>query len=150
MYQKVTNTYQQANVLTANPAKLVIMCYEEAISNVKLSRDAYIARDYEAKGKALLKALDIIHELNTSLDMERGGEIAKNLRALYLYINQALIEADLKKNLTVFDAVIRMLEELEFAWRELALGKPESTRPSPAVMPYEAKKTSMVSGVRSA
>ena len=150
MYQKVTNTYQQANVLTANPAKLVIMCYEEAISNVKLSRDAYIARDYEAKGKALLKALDIIHELNTSLDMERGGEIAKNLRALYLYITQALIEADLKKNLTVFDAVIRMLEELEFAWREIVFGKPGSTSPSPTVMPYEAKKTSMVSGVRSA
>ncbi|MCX5829435.1 MAG: flagellar export chaperone FliS [Deltaproteobacteria bacterium] len=147
MYKAVTKSYQQANFLSADPIKLIRMCYEGAISNLKLARDAYIVRDYEAKGKSLLKALDIIHELNASLDMGKGGEIAKNLRALYLYMTQVLTEADLKKDMTVFEEVIRMLEELESAWQELAFGKPGLVNPSQTVMSHEAKKTVMVSGL---
>jgi flagellar protein FliS len=150
MYEAAIRSYRQTNYLSADPLKLVRMCYEGAIGSLKLSRDAYIAREYEAKGKALAKALDIIHELNSSLDTEKGGDIAKNLRTLYLYMTQALIEADLKKDLTVFDAVIRMLEELESAWRDLAFGKPSSVNPSPSVMPYDAKKMAMVSSAWSA
>jgi flagellar protein FliS len=146
MYEAVTRSYQEANFLSADPLKLIRMCYEGAISSLRLARKSYVACDYEAKGKALLKTLDIIHELNASLDMGRGGEVAKNLRALYLYMTQALTEADLKKDMKVFDDVIRMLEELESAWQELAFGKPGIVSPSPTVMPYEAKMA-MVSGV---
>ncbi|MEI7635918.1 MAG: flagellar export chaperone FliS [Syntrophus sp. (in: bacteria)] len=146
MYEAATKSYRETNFLSADPLKLIRICYEGAIGSLKLARDAYIARDYEAKGKALVKTLDIIHELNASLDMEKGGDVAKNLRALYLYMSQALIDADLKKDLKGFDAMIHMLEELESAWQELALGQPESVSTSPsAVLPYEAKKMDMVS-----
>lgn len=140
MYETASKSYRQTNFLSADPLKLVRMCYEGAIGSLKLSRDAYIAREYEAKGKALVKTLDIIHELNASLDMEKGGDIAKNLRALYLYMTQALVDADLKRDMKVFDAVIHMLEELESAWQELAFGHPDSTASSPSVMPYNANK----------
>lgn len=146
MYEAATRSYQEANFLAADPLKLVRMCYEGAIGNLKLSREAYNAHEYEAKGKALVKTLDIIHELNTSLDMEKGGDVAKNLRSLYLYMTQALIEADLKKDLKVFDVVIHMLEELESAWQELAFGRHENVRTSPSVVPYEAKKTPAMAG----
>ncbi len=135
MYEAATKSYRNTNVLSADPLKLVRMCYEGAIGSLKLSRDAYIARDYEAKAKALAKTLAIIHELNTSLDMKRGGDVAKNLRGLYLYMTQALTEADLKRNLKVFDEVIHMLEELESAWKALAFGTPENTSPIPSVPP---------------
>jgi flagellar protein FliS len=118
------------------------MCYDGAISSLKMSRDAYIACDYEAKGKALAKTLDIIHELNNSLDMKRGGEVAKNLRALYLFMTQALTEADLKKNMKIFDDVIRMLEELESAWQEIAREVSRNvSRPTLPTMPNAAEKT---------
>lgn len=146
MYESATKSYQEANYLSADPLKLIRMCYEGAISNLKLARDAYIDRDYEAKGKAMIKTLDIIHELNASLDMEKGGEIARNLRALYLYMIQALTEADLKNNLAVFDDVIRMLEALGSAWQELAFEHSENVSPSPSAMPYEARKAIKVSG----
>lgn len=145
MYEAATKSYRETNFLSADPLKLVRICYEGAIGSLKLARDAYIARDYEAKGKALVKTLDIIHELNASLDMEKGGDVAKNLRALYLYMTQALIDADLKKDLKVFNAMIHMLEELESAWQELAFGQPESVGTSPSATPYEATKTDMVS-----
>ncbi len=148
MYEAAARSYQQTNFLSADPLKLVRMCYEGAIGSLKVSRDAYIARDYENKGKALVKTLDIIHELNASLDMEKGGDVAKNLRALYLYMTQALVEADLKKDLNVFDKVIHMLEELESAWQELAFGHSESASHSPSAigLPYEAKKMATVNG----
>ena len=133
MYQKVANTYQQTNVFTANPAKLVIMCYEGAISSLKLARNAYAEKDYETKGKALQKAIDIINELNASLDVSKGGEIAANLRALYLYITQTLMDADLKRDLNVFDGSICLLEELASAWKAVAAS---------AVCPGEAKPRS--------
>jgi len=147
MYEAATKSYQEANFLSADPLKLIRMCYEGAVSNLKIARDAYIECDYETKAKSLVKTLDIIHELNSALDMEKGAEIAKNLRALYMYMTQALTEADLKKDLTVFNDVIRMLEELESAWQELAVGKTESVGSSTTAMPYETKKTVMVSGV---
>lgn len=135
MYQEIANIYQQSNVFTSNPAKLVIMCYEGAISSLKLARNAYIEKDYETKGMALKKVIDIIHELNASLDMSKGGEVAANLRALYLYIIRILIEADLKSNLDAFDRSICILEELASAWKAIAAtnesavdAKPRSTR----------------------
>ncbi len=145
MYEAAAKSYRQTNYLSADPLKLVRLCYEGAIASLKLAREAYIARDYEAKGKALIKTLDIIHELNASLDMEKGGDVAKNLRALYMYMTQALIDADVKKDLKVFDAVIHLLEELGSAWQELAFGQPESVSTSPSAIPNEAKKTAVVS-----
>jgi flagellar secretion chaperone FliS len=147
MYEAAARSYRQSNVLSADPLKLIHMCYEGAIGSLKLAREAYVARDYIAKGKALVKTLDFIHELNASLDMERGGEIAKNLRALYMYMTQALTEADLKKNLPAFDNVIQMLEELESAWQEIAHGHPGNvSNPMLQMMPKATEK--MVGGSR--
>jgi len=153
MYQKVADIYQQANVFTSNPAKLVIMCYEGAISSLKLARNAYAEKDYETKGKALVKAIDIIHELNASLDMSKGGEVAANLRALYLYITQTLVDADLKKDLDVFDRSLRILEELASAWKAIAVpaivtvdAEPRST----GISPYGAARAAVLAQAWSA
>lgn len=146
MYETATKSYQEANCLSADPLKLVRMCYEGAVRNLKMARDAYIDRDYETKANALVKTLDIIHELNSALDMEKGGDIARNLRALYMYMTQALTEGDLKRDLKAFDDVIRMLEELESAWQELFVATPGSINASTTAVPYGTKKTAMISG----
>ena len=117
-----TNIYQQVNVSTADPVKLVIMCYDGAISSLRLAREHYEARDYEAKAKALQKACDIIGELEAALDLDRGGEVAANLKNLYQYILRRLVEGDLKRDLAPFDESIGILEELASAWREIARG----------------------------
>ncbi len=145
MYQNVADTYRQANYNTANPIKLVIMCYDGAISSLKLARESYKAKNYEAKAKALQKAIDIIHEMNISLDLEKGGTIAKNLRSLYLYMISILTEADAKKNIHLFDEVIRMLEELESAWKEIAHGGIAESRNATYAMPASDRKASSVS-----
>lgn len=135
MYQDATQAYQQANYVTATPMKLVMICYAGAIGSLKLARKSYIAKDYEAKGRALIKTMDIIEELNASLDLKRGGEIAQNLRSLYTYMTQALIEADLKRDIGAMDKIISMLEELESAWKTIALAATpsEESKPHPVI-----------------
>lgn len=151
MYESATSSYRQTNILSADPLKLVLMCYERAIGNLKLSRDAYISRDYETKGKTLINAIDIIHELNASLDMKKGGEVAKNLRSLYMFMAKALTEADPNKNLKVFDHVIQMLEELASAWQEIICKSPGNvSRPTLHVMPQPSENTAVANRVWSA
>lgn len=119
MYQEAKSRYQEINFTTAEPLKLVVMCYDEAAKSLTEARQSYEAGLYEAKAKALQRTLDIINEMNISLDLERGGEIARNLRSLYLYMTRTLLEADLKKDLARFDEVIGMLSDLGAAWKEI-------------------------------
>jgi flagellar secretion chaperone FliS len=119
MHGNGTGAYQRTGVLTADPKRLVLMCYEEAIRNLKIAKAKYISRDYEEKARALIKAQDFICELNSALDFKNGGEVASNLRALYNYMMLCLTEADLKRDLRVIDHIIWMLMELKSAWEEI-------------------------------
>ena len=69
----------------------------------------------------LNKARDIVFELNTSLNMEKGGRIAQNLRSLYNFIWRYLGDANLKNDAAMIDKVIGMLDDLSGAWRKISL-----------------------------
>src|SRR5574340_702530 len=115
MTGKGMGTYQEISFLTADPKKLILICYRQAILSLKAAHEHYLAKEYEAKAKSLQKALDIIAELNSALDFEKGGSIAKNLDALYKYMTRSLLEADINRDVSMFTAIIKMLEELESA-----------------------------------
>ena len=120
MHKNGINAYKQTNITTADPLKLVLMCYEKAISNLKTAREKYAAEEYEPKAKALQTVQDILSLLMQSLDFEKGGEIADNLNSLYAYMQRRITEGDLQKDLQAFDEVAGMLEELESGWEEIS------------------------------
>lgn len=113
------DAYRQTNVTTADPGRLVLMCYEGAISSLKTAREKYISREYEAKAGAVKKVQDVLALLIQSLDFEKGGEVAGNLEALYNYMLRRITEGDVKGDMKAFDEVILMLGELESAWKEI-------------------------------
>ncbi|MCJ7618399.1 MAG: flagellar export chaperone FliS [Desulfobacterales bacterium] len=119
MHGNGIDAYRKTNVTTADPKRLVLMCYEGAISNLKIAREKYASKEYEAKAKAVQKAQDIITLLMQSLDFEGGGKIAVSLEALYNYMLRRLIDGDVKKDTKIIDEVIYLLEELESAWKEI-------------------------------
>jgi len=127
MYGKGIGAYTRTGVMTADPKKLVLICYEEAIRNLKIARAKYVSCEYEEKARALIKAQDFICALNSSLDLEKGGEIASNLQALYNYIMHRVTEADLKKDLKSIDHIIGILAELKSAWEEILNGHHNDT-----------------------
>lgn len=123
MYGEYVEAYRRTEVFTSDPRKLIIMCYEGAISNLRMARESYEARDYEAKARALQKTYDIINELIISLNFEKGGSIAVNLDALYKFMIKQLMMGDLNRDLKAFDQVIGMLEELASAWKSIPVNR---------------------------
>lgn len=121
MVERGMGAYQEISFLTADPKKLILICYRQAILNLKAAREHYLAKEYEKKAKALQKALDIIYELNNALDFEKGDAIARNLDKLYKYMTRCLLEADIKRDPNVFASIIGMLEELESAWKAIIM-----------------------------
>lgn len=72
------------------------------------------------KGEVLSKAIMIIdHGLKASLDMHAGGELAQHLLALYDYMTNRLLIANLKNDIEIIDEVNRLLGELYGAWKVL-------------------------------
>jgi flagellar protein FliS len=125
MYCNGIQSYRKTNITTSDPGRLVVMCYEGAIDSLKLAKEKMREKNYEKKAKAIIKAQDIIHELLCSLDLEKGGEIANNLSGLYNYMLRKILHGDVNRDMGAIDEVIEMLNELLFAWREVA-SKPKS------------------------
>ena len=112
--------YQETAVCTQNRGQLVVMLYEGAIKFLKQAIADLEREDYASKGIRIAKAVDIIIELNTVLDMDKGGEIAQNLRSLYNFMHHHLSEANLKKDTRMIQDVINLLQELKQGWEAIA------------------------------
>ena len=116
--------YQNTNIKTASQGKLVVLLYEAAVKNLK-NAESLIDEENKIKpsnmekfGKFLQKAQAIITELQVSLDMEKGGEIAKNLMSLYIYFNQELISVNINHDKTKLEYIEQQMSELLKAWKE--------------------------------
>jgi len=113
------NTYQEVAITTQSRGRLVVMLYDGAIKFLKLAIKELDAGNMDTKGLYINKALDILNELNTVLDMEAGGEVAVNLRKLYLFMTGHLSKANVQKDPQKIDEVIKLLEELNRGWKEI-------------------------------
>ncbi|GHU42302.1 flagellar protein FliS [Spirochaetia bacterium] len=118
--------YRDTRIKTASQGQLIIMLYDGAIKNLEHSLElmranSVVKRDpskIEETGKAVLKAQEIVTELMVSLDFEAGGEIAKNLFALYTWFNKELLEAHVESNEKRIRVVCNMLCDLRKTWAE--------------------------------
>ncbi|NLH15487.1 MAG: flagellar export chaperone FliS [Phycisphaerae bacterium] len=115
----VANLYQQTAVTTQNRGRLIVLLYDGAIKFLRQAVVNLQANDFQAKGRNIRKAQDIILELNTVLDMENGGEIASNLRSLYNFMNRHLTQATIKNDPDLIQDVIRILETLNQSWKSI-------------------------------
>lgn len=119
-YGGVINNYKRTGIETAGKLDLVIMCYEKTIQLLMQAKRHFKENEIEEKARKMQKALDIINELQCCLNIEEGGQIAKNLDAIYTYLNKRLLLGDIKKELAVFDESVRILSELKEAWVGIA------------------------------
>ncbi len=115
--------YQKIQVTTADRLKLVVMLYDGAISFLKTAKKYLEENDMAAKGIYISKAQDIIDELNNSLNLKQGGEIAITLRKIYNFLYFYLVKANLKKDPKMIQEVIDILSSLREAWFEISKRK---------------------------
>ncbi|MFZ5898481.1 MAG: flagellar export chaperone FliS [Bacillota bacterium] len=106
--------YREAAVTTARPEELVLMCYRGLAQFARQAREAIEARDVPAAHQALIRAQDICTYLRTTVDTRY--EIGERLDALYEYIYNRLVEANLKKAVKPVEEVLALAEDLRDTW----------------------------------
>lgn len=109
--------YLQVQVQTATPEALITMLYDGAIRFLRQAKANLSSKKLQEANYFLIRAENIIAELNNCLDMSRG-EIPASLRQLYEYMLSRLIMANTKKDMAMIDEVIGMIQELREAWVE--------------------------------
>ena len=122
--------YTQTQVTTVDKGRLIVLLYEGAIKFLRQAKDCADTGDISGKSNNINRALDIIAELNQSLNMNDGGDIASNLRRLYLFWSEHLIQAKIKKDTKNIDDVIKMLGSLNEAWNHVVT-QPEAQDAAP-------------------
>jgi flagellar protein FliS len=118
LYKTAIN-YRDTQIQTASPGKLILLLYEGALKFSRLAILNIEDKKIEKAHNYIIKTQNIITELDVTLDMKNGGEIAKNLRMLYDFINRHLVKANVEKNAKYIEEVIKLLNELYTAWKTI-------------------------------
>lgn len=119
----------ESGVTSADPHKLISMLYQGALLAIANARNGILRKDIPAKGQAISHAILIIDTgLNASLNKEVGGELALNLSALYDYMSQRLLFANINNDMAALEEVSRLLGELKEAWESI---RSQATAPAP-------------------
>ena len=112
-------SYTENAVSTQTRGRLIVLLYEGAIKLLKQALAELEAGRFVEKDQYVNKAQAIISELNSSVDMEAGGQIAKNLRKLYNFMAVHLDEANMKRDPQRIREVTACLEDLNEGWKAM-------------------------------
>jgi len=119
-YSQQSAAYREREVLTASPARLVVLCYEHTLANLFRARRAVQTGNIEDRVTAVGKARDGIMELLVTLNVEQGGEIAKNLHSLYTFVLTELSDVARRPDGARLEVVIRIVTDLHSAFAAVA------------------------------
>jgi flagellar protein FliS len=114
------HAYRQNSVQTAGPGHLILMLFDGALRFMSLAllgfEETSVIERNEIVHINLVKTQAIVDELQSSLNLEAGGEFAENLSRLYDYFRHQLREANLRKNPAPARVVVELLGEIRAAW----------------------------------
>jgi len=122
------NTAAHGSVAASDPHGLVLLLMNGALERIAAARGCIQNKAYAEKARLIHRAVAIIEELRTCLDMKNGGELATNLHDLYDYSCRQLLKATLENDVEVLDQVARLMNDIRDAWMKI----PKDTRPVPA------------------
>ncbi len=138
------SSYREASVRGASPVRLVISLYEQVIEDLRRAVIALEKGAIEIRTREINHALMVIAQLQGSLDMERGGEVAKNLARFYGQVRAGLAEAQRQQSASLLEQQISQLVVVHEAWLEVeratAIPNPLPLEPrsdTPALAPSE-------------
>jgi len=112
--------YQGNQVQGSGPLGLVLLTYEALYKSLGRTEQAIITGDLAAEGQHTSRALEAIVELTTSLNMEEGGEVAKNLGSIYQYMFKRLTENMCSSSADHVQEVMQLVQTLREGWQQLA------------------------------
>lgn len=118
------NTYRSIGVETAvtgaNPHQLVGLLFDGLQQSLSAAKAAILNGDIPAKGRSISRAVRILEEgLKAGLDVQKGGELAANLRSVYDYCIFKTTEANIRNDAALLEEVIRLIQPIADGWSQI-------------------------------
>ena len=123
--------YKQNSITTATPEELTLKLYNGVIKFMKIAKMNMEEKKVQDCNNNLMRCQDIIDELNMTLNMDY--EISTQLRNLYNFVKEQLIEANIQKDTKILDGIIPIMEDMRDTWKEaMEVAKKEKISPQVA------------------
>lgn len=139
--QKANEIYAQTKFTTVGQGELLLLLYDGALKFLTQAKEKMLAKDYTAKGQLISKALDVINELDGSLNREAGGDLATNLHQLYFLCSTRLLQANLRMDPALLDSVADILKGLRGAYAQIVT-KPEAQAAAEQIAAKQTRSSS--------
>jgi flagellar protein FliS len=147
--RQAAKVYFETQVTTTSQGQILIMLYDGAIKFLNQAKELIAAKDYAGKGKRISSAIDVINELASSLNAEKGGDLAANLSQLYFYCNKRLFMANSRMDTSPIDEVITILSGIRSAYAQI-VDSPEAVAAMARASASQAKAPRAPIGVHAA
>ncbi len=133
--QKALESYGAVKVVTgvsgANSVQLIQMLFDGFLESLSTAKGHIQHKDITEKSKALTRAGRIVLGLQNALDFEKGGDLAKNLNELYMYVTRRLLHASIHNDLAAIDEVYGLMNDIRQAWETVPALVPPTTLERP-------------------
>jgi flagellar protein FliS len=120
-HQEIGSAYRETGAAGANQIELVALLYDVLLDDLRRAIQAIRARNIEARTFELQHALRIVEQLQGSLNMEEGGEVADNLEQLYSIVRAKILEAQWKVSEPILQSQVSLLLPVRDAWKQASL-----------------------------
>ncbi|HEY7789421.1 MAG TPA: flagellar export chaperone FliS [Vicinamibacterales bacterium] len=121
---RATAAYQTTQVQSRTPLEQVVLLYDAAIGGLTRARAAIDAHDLRERHRGISQALAVLNHLQSTLNLEGGGELANTLDALYSYVRERMLDANVNQRAEPIDEALRLLGTLREGWAEIAANPP--------------------------
>lgn len=109
--------YKNSKILTASPAELTLMLYEGAIKFCNIAITAVEQKDIQKAHTNIIKIQKIIEHFRVTLDMRYP--VAQDFDRVYVYLEQRLVEANVKKDAEILGEILEHLHSMRDTWKEV-------------------------------
>jgi flagellar protein FliS len=116
--------YQTVDAQSRSPLELVVMLYDGAIRFLGQARDAHARGDKRGRAQGVSRALAIVSELQNTLDVERGRDIAGELDRIYHYVMGRLLDVTTRGDGAALDEILQLLGTLREGWAQASQSTP--------------------------
>jgi flagellar secretion chaperone FliS len=145
---EANHAYREAEALTTDPVGLVVVLYDMLLTDLHQAVAALAENDIERRAKAIRHSMLVLQQLQSTLDMERGGVVAVNLERFYNFIRAKLLEGQIKASPEILTQQITLVASIRDAWQQvrsdqLAASTTSEDPPPGVTTPFEANPGSL-------